>query len=393
MRSDTPPNTPRGRPPVPVLITLTLAALALHGCLLDGVPVDAAELPLSAVQNAPAVQVRSLSTVSIETAIAPGVEATSQPVAAVALQAVPAETATRVEPALESAVSRAALPEPTHTTEAPPESPSAAAPEVITPAGLSPSAPATDAVPVASKPEARPWAVAAASEPVVLRQPEHPVPVYRTQIPPAMTIEYDISRGAISGTGELTWRHENGRYEARLQASVIGYTLLSQISQGGFDKAGLAPQRFTDQRARKAARAANFQRDAGKITFSGPSDEFALPAGAQDRLSWMIQLPAVLAAEPKRAVTGGEVVLYVVGARADVAMWNLRCLGVESVETSAGAVRTVKFMRAPRGPKDTQAEVWLDPTRHYMPVRARLTQAGDEAEAFELVLRQLKTGP
>ncbi|MFM9917522.1 MAG: DUF3108 domain-containing protein [Rhizobacter sp.] len=392
MRSDIPPNTPRGRPPLHVLITLTLVALALHGCLLDGVPVDAAELPLPAVPNAPAVQVRSLTPASLDTAIVPAVEATAQPFAAAALQALPAATSTRVEPASETALSRAAPPEPIHSAEAPSEPPSVAASEVITPAGQAPSEPATETARVASKPEARSSATAA-SEPVMLRQPEHPVPVYRTQIPPAMTIEYDISRGAISGTGELNWRPEGGRYEARLQASVIGYTLLSQISQGGFDKAGLAPLRFTDQRARKAARAANFQRDAGKITFSGPSDEFALPAGVQDRLSWMIQLPAVLSAEPKRAVTGGEVVLYVVGARADVAMWTLRCLGVETVETATGAVRTVKFMRTPRSAKDTQAEVWLDPTRHYLPVRARLTQAGDEADAFELVLRGLKVGP
>lgn len=251
-----------------------------------------------------------------------------------------------------------------------------------------PVAPASDAVRAAASAPA-----AAPSAPVVLRQPEHAVPVYRTHIPPATTLEYDIRRGSIAGTGELSWRPDGGRYEARLQASVIGYTLLTQISEGGFDKAGLAPLRFTDQRPRKAARAANFQRDVGKITFSGPRDEFALPAGSQDRLSWLIQLPAVLSAEPKRAGVGGEVVLYVAGARGDVDLWTLRSIGAEIVDTAAGAVRTVKFMRTSRGPKDTQAEVWLDPTRHYLPVRARMTQGGDEADAFELVLRELKIGP
>ena len=175
------------------------------------------------------------------------------------------------------------------------------------------------------------------------------------------------------------------KLEARLQARVAGFTLLTQVSQGGFDAAGLAPVRFTDQRARKAAKAANFQRDVGKITFSGSRDEFALAAGSQDRLSWMIQLPAVLAAEPKRAAPGGEVLLYVAGVRADVALWTVRYAAVETIDTAAGPIRTVKFMRERDDPKDTLAEVWLDPTRHYLPVRARLTHGDDEA--FELVLR------
>ena len=379
MRSDNPPNTPSGRPPATVLVSLTLMALALHGCLLDAVPVEAAELSSPVARTAPAVQVRSLVSPPIEPGAEPALQPAAGPVPPVL-----------VGPFVPPAPARLPAIEPAR--EAPPEPPTAGAPEAVLSSELSPSAPAMEAAPLVSRPEARAPAPAA-SEPAVLRQPEQPVPVYRTRIPPAMTIEYDISRGSISGTGQLTWLPEGGSYEARLQASVIGYTLLSQISQGGFDKAGLAPLRFTDQRARKAARAANFQRDAGKITFSGPADEFALPAGVQDRLSWMIQLPAVLSAEPKRAVAGGEVVLYVVGARADVAVWTLRCLGAETVQTAGGPVRTVKFMRAPRGAKDTQAEVWLDPTRHYLPVRARLGQGSDDPDAFELVLRELKPGP
>ncbi len=279
--------------------------------------------------------------------------------------------------ALHSAA-RAAEPAPSLAASAPEPAPPA-------PAALEAPSRAAEPAPAASAP--------VALEPVILRQPEQAVPVYRTQIPPATTLEYDIRRGAIAGTGELSWRPEGGHYEARLQASVIGYTLLTQVSQGGFDKAGLAPLLFTDQRARKAVRAANFQRDSGKITFSGPRDEFALPAGSQDRLSWMIQLPAVLSAEPKRAAPGGEVMLYVAGARADVDVWTLRYTGTEMVDTATGAVRAVKFTRTPRRPKDTLAEIWLDPTRHYLPMRARLTQSGEEDDAFELVLRELKTAP
>ncbi|MDL2338655.1 MAG: DUF3108 domain-containing protein [Pseudomonadota bacterium] len=397
MRSETPPILPRGRPSTRVLLALTVTAVALHGCLLDGVPLDATDLPLlPTIPGAPSVQVRS-----VPVAVPPAppessrVAPVSTPVALI--KATSARTArpaaARIDAPSMSPVFQVAAVE-SYRTAAPVSEPPA--PAASTAAGEIETPLAAEPVPGASAAENHPAAHAGASAPteaVPLRQPEHAVPVYRTKIPPAATLEYDIRRGSIAGTGELMWRPDGSRYEARLQASVIGFTLLAQVSQGGFDKAGLAPLRFTDQRARKAARAANFQRDAGKITFSGPRDEFALPAGAQDRLSWMIQLPAVLLAEPKRAVQGGEVVLYVAGARADVDLWNLRCIGVETVETAAGPVRTVKFMRTPRGPKDTLAEVWLDPLRHYLPVRARLTHGGDDEDAFELVLRDLKTAP
>lgn len=404
MRSDTPPITPRGRPPARVLIALTLTAVALHGCLLDGVPIDAPELPaVAAVPLAQAVQVRALPGASNDrlderatTDVAGiAVEAPALPPATADKSSPKAARPARIDPLVMPATRPVAV-EAGHAAEPVPETPAAAAPASAAPPEPVPASLASDSVPAALASGSQAPAGAsfeASSEPVMLRQPERAVPVYRTRIPPATTLDYDISRGSIAGTGELTWRPEAGQYEARLQARVIGFTLLTQVSQGSFDAAGLAPLRFTDQRARKAARAANFQREAGKITFSGPRDEFALPAGSQDRLSWMIQLPAVLAAEPKRAAAGGEVVLYVAGARADVDVWTLRCIGAETVETASGPVRTVKFMRTPRSPKDTLAEVWLDPTRHYLPVRARLTSGANEDDAFELVLRELRAAP
>jgi hypothetical protein len=220
----------------------------------------------------------------------------------------------------------------------------------------------------------------------VLRRVERVVPTYKTRMPPATTLAYDIRRGILSGTGELSWRPEGGRYELQLRVGIAGFNLLTQISQGGFDAAGLAPLRFTDQRGRRAARAANFQREAHKISYSGSHDEYALPDGAQDRLSWMIQLPAVLAAEPRRAVPGGEVLMVVSGARADVAVWSFAFVGVETIASSHGKVRTLRFTRTPQGPRDVLADVWLDPANHHFPVRARLSH-GDEDDVLELVLR------
>ena len=58
--------------------------------------------------------------------------------------------------------------------------------------------------------------------------------------------------------------------------------------------------RFTDTRIRRATVAANFQREAGvngggKISFSGSAQELPLVPGVQDRVSWMVQLAAIVA--------------------------------------------------------------------------------------------------
>lgn len=377
MHPESSATLPRGRPPARVLLALTLIASVAHGCVLDGVPLGGLQTPAyAALPVAAPVQVRQIALPAAEPVQAVPVDTRIEPPAA-QLAPVPKKT----PPAVRVASSD---PVPARGTDGA-ELGEAAAPASAVPVEATPATVTPLSAPVAA-------ASTAALDSPPLRQPERPVPVYKTRIPPMSTIEYEIRRGGLSGTGELSWRPVNGHYEARLEASIAGFTLLTQISQGGFDTAGLAPTRFTDQRARKAARAANFQREAGKITFSGPRDEYALAAGSQDRLSWMIQLPAVLAGEPKRAATGGEVVLYIAGARGDVDIWDLHSSGIETIDTPSGTLQTVKFTRTPRTARDTLAEVWLDPKRHYLPVRARLTQ-GESDGALDLVLRELHTGP
>ncbi len=210
------------------------------------------------------------------------------------------------------------------------------------------------------------------------------VPVYRTQIPPAMTLNYEMRRGSWSGTGELQWSPTPKGYQARLEGRMAGFSILTWASQGGFDAAGLAPVRYTDQRRGKGMKAANFQRSAGKISFSGPSTEYPLLQGAQDRLSWMIQIAAIASADPKRVASGARISMYVVGARGDADVWTFRVQGIEDVKTGDGTVRAIKLLREQRKPYDTRVEVWLAPGLHHLPVRARLTS---DDSPLELLLQ------
>jgi hypothetical protein len=212
---------------------------------------------------------------------------------------------------------------------------------------------------------------------------------YPTQMPPTTTLKFRLKRGAWSGTGELVWQPSGERYQARLQGTVMGMRVLKWASEGALDPAsGIAPQQFTDERRGKEPKVARFDRSASQVTYSESAEVFPLASGTQDRLSWMIQLAAIANAEPRRVAPGGHTAFWVSGARSDLDVWSFESKGSETVSTSVGDITAIKLLREPRKPNDTKVEVWLDPTRHHLPIRARMgnAQGGD---ALELVLQAL----
>jgi hypothetical protein len=298
----------------------------------------------------------------------------------------PARATPAVATVAEAPAATVARPNPKPVRAAPPASPSPTdPPKAIKPAAIAdPPDPVLIAAALSSRPSLE-------LTPVTTTPADDDVPVYRTRIPPAMTINYTMRRSGITGTGELKWRPSASGYQARLEGRVAGLSILTWASEGGFDTAGIAPVRFTDQRRSKAAIAANFQRQAGKITYSGNPAEFALLEGAQDRLSWMIQIAAIAAADPKRVAPGGRVTLFVSGARGDADPWSFKVQEAEGVRTGESTVPAIKLLREPRKPKgDTRVEVWLAPSLHYLPVRARLTSEGS---ALDLQMQSAQPAP
>ncbi len=215
------------------------------------------------------------------------------------------------------------------------------------------------------------------------------VPVYRTALPPDLRLHYEMQRGMLAGRGDLLWHRNGGEaYEVRLHAEVAGVTVLTETSTGRIDANGLAPVRYTDARVRRGMHAANFQRDKGLITYSGPQVTHPLPPGTQDRVSWMVQIAAVLNADPRHAAPNGRVVFFVSGAHGDADVWAFRYVGTETVPGPQGAIHAVRFTREPRKPYDRQVDVWLAPAHHHLPIRARFTTTA-AGEAFELRLRNI----
>lgn len=204
--------------------------------------------------------------------------------------------------------------------------------------------------------------------------PVPPPPIYPTATPAPAQLRYalQIGVGAAARTGEatLSWQHDGERYRLALVGQDRGVLLVTQTSSGVFDAAGLAPERFVDQRRGRGARSANFERDSGRIRFSGPRTEYPAWPGVQDRLGWIVQLAAI--AQAAGAVPP-ELSLFVVDARGAGGLWTFKSQGGEPIATRLGLVQAVKLLREPQQPYDWRVEAWLDPQRGYWPARLRMT--------------------
>lgn len=193
-----------------------------------------------------------------------------------------------------------------------------------------------------------------------------PPPVYPTRIPPPATLHFTARVAGAEGPAELRWQHDGERYRLALTVAGAERPLVEQLSEGGFDAAGLAPTRFLDRRRGRSVGAAHFRRDSGRITFSGPAVEYPAWAGAQDRLAWLVQLAAVFTAA---AAPPEELRFFVADARGVARAWVLRAQGSETLQTSAGALPTLKYTREPLRPDDLRVAVWLDPAAQGWPAR------------------------
>ena len=253
------------------------------------------------------------------------------------------------------------------------------------PARAAPVLAATAAAPTPGA-EAATASEATAEAPPVADAGGQPPPTFATQFAPAVVLSYEMRRSGLRGEAQLVWQSRGERYTLALTGTAAGLPLLAWASTGGFDSAGLAPERFVNRSRGRDVRAANFQREHARISFSSSTASYPLLAGAQDRLSWMLQLPAIVQAAPQRFTPGARIPVFVVGARGDADVWTFEVEAIEALDLPAGRIeQTLRLLREPRRPYDTRVEVWLDPARHHLPVRVRLITAGTgEGNEFAL---------
>ncbi len=270
----------------------------------------------------------------------------------------PAATA---EPAAQAVAQIPLPPEP-----ASPEDPlpaQAPAPEPVSPENPESAASASGGGPATAAPLAN--APAPAARPFV--------------VPGSIRLNFDAigKRGRFDykAMGTLTWLHNGSDYDMKLEMGdwIIGNRVWS--STGKLGAQGLAPTRFSDKF--RSERAAHFDRQQHRITFSANTPQATLTPGAQDQLSIFAQLAAMVAGDPLGFPIGTQVEVQTVGPR-DVQQWILVVEREELLNLPGGQVPTLKLVRRPTKQYDQTVELWLAPQLAYLPARIRITFANGD---------------
>jgi hypothetical protein len=262
-------------------------------------------------------------------------------------------------------------------TVPPPELPVPAAALAI--ASTTPAAPAPSPPPARARPAARPVTIAAAPTAAAAMATPPATPKATEQaafaVAPSTLLHYKIkaqTRGiTLEAQSRLHWRHDGEQYEAKLELSGAFFPTRTQQSTGRITAQGLAPLRFSDKARREEA--AHFQREEGKVSFSSNRPDATLGEGAQDRLSVMLQLGAMIAGQPRNFGPGTTISIQTASVR-DAEVWQFTIEGEEALQLPGGELNTLKLIRNPRKEFDQKIELWLAPGMAYVPVRLRLTQ-------------------
>ncbi len=215
----------------------------------------------------------------------------------------------------------------------------------------------------------------------------------KLQYPSNASMEFNavrMSKGqSQSGSGQLQWKSDGAGYELGIEASAFGFVLLSQKSVGIMSPMGLAPERFSDKRALRPERATHFRRELGKIQFSNNKPDADLLAGAQDRLSVMVQIAGIIGGDVERYKIVNRLTMQVAGSDG-AETWEFSIDGLQDISLPAANMQTLKLTRKPRDEFDQRLEIWLAPQLGYLPVRIRQSSITEpQAEFFDLSLQRL----
>ena len=193
---------------------------------------------------------------------------------------------------------------------------------------------------------------------------------------------YRLRQGGQDGDAQLDWQPQaDGRYSLRLARRIGERALPAMQSLGRTGSGGLAPERFAMQSGGRDRQAVNFDTEQRRVSFSASPAQLDLPEGVQDRLSWWLQLAALVQAAP---TPGGRWRVWVAGVRGELREWVF-----EAADAEPGDAGTLHLRRQTLGEHDPGIDLWLDPARGYWPVRLR--QGDPETRGFEILLADVNS--
>ena len=208
----------------------------------------------------------------------------------------------------------------------------------------------------------------------------------RFSVPPSGDLHYNtFYNGVENAPGTIHWASEGDGYEMVVSVPLPFVGTFSYESRGRIDAFGLAPERYIEKRGRRPEDVTTFDRSAGRIAFTRTSTTLALPNGAQDRFSMVMQLASLVRAAPDTYQLGVTRAFYVADDDSGE-LWPIETIGDETIRTADGFLEARHFMRLPRHAGDRRRiDVWLAPSLGWLP--ARIVQTEPNGTQFELVWR------
>jgi hypothetical protein len=201
--------------------------------------------------------------------------------------------------------------------------------------------------------------------------------------PKSINATYDVTLNGLR-VARMAERFEasEGRYRAESESTPVGLFVLFQprparfLSLGRVTERGLEPDHFEGSRGADDRRrvVADFDWQAQRITLErdGAKDSFALPAGAQDRLSMMYQFMMLgydgVSQLEFTMTNGRKIDRYRYAVTPDVV-----------IDTPLGRMTTLHLVKQ-RQPGDTVTEIWIAPQHAYLPVKMLVVEDGTRYE-------------
>jgi hypothetical protein len=242
--------------------------------------------------------------------------------------------------------------------------------------------PAPQAAPEPSANEALPAA------PAAVESKPSPAPLLARRLPHKGEITYALYLGNDKfnvGSTQQTWVINDGRYRLTSVSKTTGLARLfsrqhlEYVSIGKLTANGLRPEFFGTERLRSGkteAAAAKFDWQSSTVTYGEPARTAALPADAQDIVSFMYQL-GLLPLAPGRVelpITNGW----------KFARYELDVGREEQLQTPFGTLRAVPVRQLRRQGQES-IELWLAPEYRWLPVRIRFFDRQGEPSGEQLV--------
>ncbi|MGO4380219.1 DUF3108 domain-containing protein [Pseudoduganella sp. RAF53_2] len=221
---------------------------------------------------------------------------------------------------------------------------------------------------------------------------DHPVVKRGFNLPPSAELVYSVKGSnhgiPLSGTGTVNWRQGEGKYTLTTEArSALFGKVLDYRSEGAVDDYGLAPATYYEKRIRKDPTTTTFNRESKQIEFQGGEPAFPLKGGEQDRSSAQWQLVSQARHAPDQFKPGTEWAFFTAG-RKDAEVWSFKVVGPETLQTGAGELKVVHFVKAPpKRDAGQQVDLWLAPGLEWYPVKIRFME--ENGDSFEQLLEKV----